>query len=177
VWMEETMRIGILSDTHNKLARTVAAVELLRTEGAEALIHCGDLTGSDVVKVCGVLPAYFVFGNNDADNVAALLRAIEVVSGVCLQWGGEVALAGRRVAVAHGHMHTDVRRLLAAQPDYLLSGHSHIASDSRIGPTRRINPGALHRATEFTVALLDLETDALRFFGVARGVGSARRLA
>jgi putative phosphoesterase len=162
------MRIGILSDTHNRLPRTVAAVELLRVEGAEALIHCGDLTGPEVVAACGVLPAYFVFGNNDADNVPALRRAIEEVAGVCLGWGGEVTLAGKRIAVVHGHLHTDVRRLLAASPDYLLSGHSHIASDSRAGSTRRINPGALHRATEFTVALLDAETDVLRFLTVPR---------
>jgi uncharacterized protein len=160
------MRIGIISDTHNRLARTAAAVELLRSAGAETLIHCGDLTGAEVVLTCGVLPAYFVFGNNDADNVPALLQAIEDVRGVCLKWGGEVTLAGKRIAVVHGHMHTDVRRLLATHPDYVLSGHSHIPSDSRVGPTRRINPGALHRAAEFTVALLDLVTDALEFLTV-----------
>ncbi len=162
------MRIGILSDTHNQLARTAAAVELLRAEGAAALIHCGDLTEPEIVTACGVLPFYFVFGNNDADNVPALLRAIEEVGGVCLNWAGEVTLAGKRIAVAHGHMHTDVRRLLAAQPDYLLSGHSHVRADTQVGATRRINPGALHRATEFTVALLDLETDDLRFLTVPR---------
>src|SRR5262245_5398470 len=112
------MRIGILSDTHNQLARTAAAVELLRAEGAKALIHCGDLTGAEVVTACGVLPAYYVFGNNDADNIPSLRRAIEEVGGVCLGWGGEIALAGKRVAVAHGHMHTDIRRLLAGRPDY-----------------------------------------------------------
>jgi hypothetical protein len=31
------MHIGIISDTHNRLARTEAAVELLRSEGAETL--------------------------------------------------------------------------------------------------------------------------------------------
>src|SRR2546423_6824899 len=131
------MLIGILSDTHDRLTRTAAAVELLRTEGAAVLIHCGDLTGPEVVRACGGLPAYFVFGNNDADNIPDLLRAIEEVDGVCLEWGGEIALAGKRIAVTHGHMHTDVRRLLATQPDYLLSGHSHIASNRRAGPTRR----------------------------------------
>jgi uncharacterized protein len=161
------MRIGIISDTHNRLARTAAAVELLRHKGAETLIHCGDLTGAEVVHLCGVLPTYFVLGNNDADNVPALLRAIEEVGGVSLKWGGEVTLAGKRIAVVHGHLHTDVRRLLAAQPDYLLSGHSHVPSDSRVGPTRRINPGALHRAAAFTVALLDLETDALELLTVS----------
>jgi predicted phosphodiesterase len=65
-------------------------------------------------------------------------------------------------------MGTDVRRLLVARPDYLLSGHSHYPADRRDGPTRRINPGALHRADEYTVALLGLESDELRFLTVPR---------
>jgi uncharacterized protein len=164
----DCMRIGILSDTHNQVTRTAAAVAMLRDEGAAALVHCGDLTGTEIVAACGVLPAYFVFGNNDADSVLALRRAIGEVEGVCLEWGGELTLADKRIAVVHGHLHTEVRKLLAGQPDYLLSGHSHRASDTCVGLTRWINPGALHRATEFTVALLDLERDALRFLAVPR---------
>jgi putative phosphoesterase len=167
------MLIGILSDTHDRLDRTQAAVDMLRAEGAKALLHCGDLTGPPIVAVCGVLPAYFVFGNNDSDNVLALQEAIEAVRGVCLAWGGGVTLAGKRIAMAHGHMHTDVRRLLADRPDYLFTGHSHTASDERVGPTRRINPGALHRAAEYTVGLLDLETDGLQFLTVPRGLKTA----
>jgi putative phosphoesterase len=163
------MRLGILSDTHDRLKRTRRAVELLRAEGAEALIHCGDLTRPEIVPVCAVLPCWFVFGNNDADDVPALRQAMAEAGAVCLEWGGEVTLAGKRIGVVHGHMHTDVRRLLAARPDYLLSGHSHIPGDRRDGPTRRINPGALHRAAEFTVALLDLAKDELRFLTVTRG--------
>jgi putative phosphoesterase len=162
------MLLGILSDTHDRLARTAAAVTRLRAEGAEALAHCGDLTGPAAVAACAALPCYFALGNNDADDVPALLRAMEEAGGICLGWGGTVTLAGKRVAVTHGHMHTDVRRLLAERPDYLLSGHSHLASDTRVGPTRRINPGALHRAAAYTVALLDLATDELRFFPVPR---------
>jgi putative phosphoesterase len=162
------MRLGILSDTHDQLARTRRAVELLLAEGADVLVHCGDLTGPELVTPCAVLPCYFTFGNNDADNVPELRRAIAEVGAVCLEWGGEVTLAGKRVAVTHGHMHTDVRRLLAARPDYLLSGHSHIPADQRHDLTRRINPGALDRADEFTVALLDLETDEVQFLSVSR---------
>ena len=156
------MRIGILSDTHDHLRRTARAVALLAAEGAEALVHCGDLTGPEVVRACGALPGYYVFGNNDFDE-DALRRAIAEVGGVCLGRGGELALGGRRIAVAHGDSVPTVRRLAAAAPDYLLFGHSHVASDDRDGPTRWINPGALHRAAAWTVALLDLDTDLLRF--------------
>jgi uncharacterized protein len=162
------MRLGILSDTHDQLERTARAVELLRAEGAEVLFHCGDLTGPEVVALCGVLPCHIVFGNNDADRIPELRRAVAEVKGVCLEWGGEVTLAGKRIAAVHGHLTRDVRPLLAAKPDYLLSGHSHTPADRRYGPTRRINPGAVHRARVLTVALLDLEADALRFLEVPR---------
>jgi putative phosphoesterase len=156
----KTMRIGILSDTHDQVARTARAVELLVAAGAEALVHCGDLTGPDVVDTCAGLPSYFVFGNCDYDE-RALRRAMTVAGGFCLGRGGELVLGGRRIAVTHGHSAADVRHLAAAAPDYLLFGHSHVVADRREGPTRWINPGALHRAPVWTVALLDLATDRL----------------
>ncbi|MCI0458100.1 MAG: metallophosphatase family protein [Gemmataceae bacterium] len=162
------MRIGILADTHDQLKRTVAAVELLCSAEAEVLVHCGDLTGPEIVATCATLPAYFVFGNNDADNVPALRQAMADADATCLDWGGLVTLAGKRIAIVHGHLPRDLRPLLAERPDYLLSGHSHIPSDRREGPTRRINPGALHRAEQFTVALLDLAEDALQFLTIPR---------
>jgi putative phosphoesterase len=162
------MRLGVLSDTHDQLVRTRRAIALLQEHGAEALVHCGDLTGPQIVAACAVLPSYFVFGNNDADDVVNLRTAMDHTGAICLTWGGEVTLAGKRIAVTHGHLEKDVRRLLATRPDYLLSGHSHIPADFSAGPTRRINPGALHRATVHTVALLDLDTGEARFLAVQR---------
>jgi putative phosphoesterase len=159
------MRLGIISDTHDRCERTIAAVALLREHGAETLVHCGDLVGPEIVEACAVLPSYFVFGNNE-DDFDGLRAAMQAVNAVCLGWGGEIVLAGKRIAVSHGHLNREVQKLLEADPDYFLYGHSHHADDERIGPTRRINPGALHRAAEYTVALLDLETDKLQFLTV-----------
>lgn len=159
------MLVGIISDTHDRLTRTISAVELLVAAGAEALIHCGDLTGPDIVRACGVLPSYYVFGNGDEDE-GLLRRAIAEVDGVCLGFGGEITLAGKRIAVTHSHLTKELRRLEAAQPDYLLFGHSHRATDRREGAARWINPGALHRATTYTVALLDLQADTVKFVTV-----------
>lgn len=156
------MRVGIISDTHNQRTRTSAAVQALKQAGAEVLFHCGDLIDPAMVSVCGVLPCYFVFGNNDADQVVEIRTAIaQIERGVCLEWGGEVELAGKRIAMTHGHFHKDVRRLLALEPDYLFSGHSHLHADWQEGKTRRINPGALHRASPLTYALLNLENGEL----------------
>ncbi len=154
------MKVGILSDTHDQVARTAAAATLLVDAGASAFIHCGDITVPQVIYELSARPSYFVFGNCD-DDLAGLRQAIEGLGGTCLGDGGLISLGGRRIAVTHGHLGREFDRLEAMAPHYLLSGHTHCADDRRLGPTRWINPGALHRAKPWTVALLDLETDAL----------------
>lgn len=161
------MRIGILSDTHGAVTRTQRAVDLLIAEGAEVLIHCGDLNTPEIVAACSVRPFYFVFGNHDCDVVPHLLSAAEEYNVSCLKWGGEITIEEKRIAVCHGHLTMDIKPLLEAEPHYLLSGHSHMASNTHHGKTRRINPGALFRASRFTVAVLDLGTDNLSFITVA----------
>lgn len=160
------MRLGILSDTHDELHRTRLAVQILAEAGAGALVHCGDVTTPPVLAACAVLPCWFVFGNHDADAVPHLRRGGVEAGVVCLEWGGVVEFAGRRVGVTHGHLTSDVRHVLAGRPDYLLTGHTHAPSDRTDGTVRRINPGALHRADAFTVALLDLVSGELRTLSV-----------
>lgn len=157
------MKLGILSDTHDEIDRTRTAIEKLRTMGAEVLIHCGDITGPEIVNLFVGTPSWFVFGNHDADRVPELRKAIREIGGVCLEWGGEIELDSKRIAVTHGHMHTDVRRLLASEPDYLFSGHSHIINVQMQGKTRRINPGALSDTEWPGVAMLNLVNGVLMF--------------
>ena len=161
------MLLGILSDTHDQRDRVHVAIRLLREHGAETLVHCGDITGPDIVAACAALPCYFVFGNHDADNVRLLETAAAQAGAVCLGWGGEVTLAGKRVGIVHGHLHIDVRPLVAAGPDYLLSGHSHLPGEWREGSIRRINPGALHQTDQPTAAVFDLASGALLFLNIS----------
>ena len=44
------MRLGVLSDTHDEIDRARHAIQLLRAEGADALVHCGDLASPAVVE-------------------------------------------------------------------------------------------------------------------------------
>ena len=88
------------------------------------------------------------------------------IGAVCLGRSGQIELSGKRIAVAHGDSNKEIERLAASAPDYLFFGHSHWPTDEREGPTRWVNPAALHRAAIWTVALLDLETDALRLLTI-----------
>jgi putative phosphoesterase len=149
------MRIGILSDTHDQVVRTRTAVAALVDRGAEVLIHCGDLTIAEVVYECARLPCYFVFGNCDDDH-ESLESAMKESGGTCLDRGGVLTLAGRQIAVTHGHSLQELRRLAHLEPHYLCSGHTHRVSDEQKGTTRWLNPGALYRASIWTVMLLDI---------------------
>jgi len=160
------MLVGLISDTHNQTDRTRRAVALLTNAGAETIIHCGDFTRPELIAVCAVRPLYLVIGNND--DPAELTAAAREAGANCLGWGGEVTLAGRRIAVTHGHRAAEVRHWLAAEPAYLLSGHSHCPGEHCVGNVRCINPGALHRASQYSVAVLDLLADELRFLTVPR---------
>ena len=162
------MLIGILSDTHDQVDRTKAAVALLVARGAERLIHCGDLTIPDVVHAFPDVPSYFVFGNCDYDQ-PSLREAIDHVGGTCLEGGGLITLGERRIAVTHGHLDHELDRLNALSPHYLLFGHTHRIADDQRGPTRWINPGALHRASLWSVALLDIASNHLSVLSLING--------
>ena len=65
------MKIGILSDTHSKVGRAKKVIDLLIDNGAEYLIHAGDICELEVLEymVQTKLPYIAVYGNNDAHMV------------------------------------------------------------------------------------------------------------
>ena len=132
--------------------------------GAEAVVHCGDIGDAACLKALahGGQAVYAVSGNTDR-NVAQLAQAA-AEAGIEFHWEVvEVPLSdGRFLVATHGHDRELVNGLLLGrQFPYVCLGHSHQPRDERFGPVRLINPGALHRAVKYTVALLDTATDDL----------------
>jgi len=159
--------VGILADTHGRLGPAKAAVQLLRDHHAEFFIHCGDVGSNDVLDLLAGLPSAFVFGNNDWDR-AAMERYARELNIQCLGSHGELTLGDKKFVITHGDDSRFLRRTIDQQAcDYLLFGHTHIAADRREGKVRLINPGALHRAREKTVAVLETRADQLTFHKIA----------
>ena len=159
--------IGILSDTHDRAEWMAAGIATLRDAGgAEFFVHCGDIGGQDCIHLLAGLKAAFVFGNTDFDR-AGLARYAASIDVPCYGNYANLELDGKKIAVIHGDDARLKQRLLSAQEhDYLFQGHTHVPADTRVGRTRLINPGALHRATIKTVATLDTAADTLRSFEV-----------
>lgn len=62
------MKIGILSDTHTKVKKAKEAIDMLMDEGAEFLIHAGDIGKVETLELLkeSYLKYVAVYGNNDA---------------------------------------------------------------------------------------------------------------
>lgn len=140
-----------------------AGLVALRQAGAEYYIHCGDVGELPMLDQLAGLPAAFVWGNTDYDR-AGMQRYAETIGIRCLGGYGVLEMGGKHIGVMHGDNGALKRQVLEGQEvDYLLQGHTHIRADERFGNVRVINPGALHRAAEKTVAVLDLETGKLEY--------------
>ncbi len=65
------MKIGILSDTHSKVKKAKEALDMLLENGAEFIVHAGDIgevETLELLKNCGK-KYVAVYGNNDAHLV------------------------------------------------------------------------------------------------------------
>jgi putative phosphoesterase len=155
------MRIAILSDTHSRYATVEKVLEMLQDRKVNFVIHCGDIEDADTVWLFQGLTAHFVFGNCDTER-AALRQAIHGIGETLHEPFGDLELEGVKIAFLHG----DDKRLMhdvvqSEYFDFLFYGHTHQAEEHQVGPTRVVNPGALHRARPKTFVLLDLTTRAL----------------
>ena len=150
------MQIGILSDSHGRQDNVRRALDSLRRRGITTVLHCGDIDDPDTVLLFRGWAAHFVFGNCDWDREA--LRAAMAEAGATLhEHFGSLELGGVRLAFVHG----DDKGLLddlgaCGHYDFVFYGHTHHAEEHTTGPTRVINPGALHRARPKSFAILDL---------------------
>ena len=163
------MKICIVSESHDRADALAQAVREAKAQGAEAVIHCGDLIGAHTVKpaIALGLPLHLIHGNNVGDPQA--LHKLSSASDGLLHYHGadaRIELAGRRVCVVH---YDDYGYAMACTGDWELvcCGHSHQAEARKVAnvkgaETWLVNPGTVAGlAAPATWALGDLA--AMRF--------------
>ncbi|MEM1097442.1 MAG: YfcE family phosphodiesterase [Planctomycetota bacterium] len=164
------MRIGVISDTHDRLPALAAALDAFAEAEVEALIHAGDyvapfaakLLTPDALRERGLdLPGglHAIYGNNDGERTGLKKTLPQIVDGPV-----RIEIDGRRIAVAHFVDWFDEAD--HAWADVLISGHNHeaeITTRSVAGRDRLyLNPGECcgWLTGRCTVAILD--SDACR---------------
>ncbi len=144
------MKLCIVSDSHDRADALVQAVREAKAQGAEAVIHCGDLIGAQTVKPALALglPLHLIHGNNVGDTQALHQRSRS--SGGLLEYHGadaRIELAGRRIFIVH---YDDYGYAMACTGDWDLvcCGHSHKAEARKVRSvqgteTWLVNPGTV----------------------------------
>ena len=168
------MRIGIVSDTHDRSEAVSEAVRLLEEQQVELILHCGDIESVETVQLFKPLPTHFVFGNWDKER-AKLSAAIKGIGGWYSESFGAIELGGKRIAWVHSHERHQLYQLERSDYfDYVFYGHTHVREQHRTGRTLVANPGALFRANPKTCCVLDVASGEIKpiLINVARSPDS-----
>jgi uncharacterized protein len=125
------MKIGILSDTHSKVQRAKETLDLLIENGAEFIIHAGDVCEYEtleLLKNCG--KRYLcVYGNNDA-HLAQYHNQFNLV-----QEPHYFKLADTKFKLMHLPFY------MTPDAEVILYGHTHEFKSEFIEGTLFLNPG------------------------------------
>jgi hypothetical protein len=144
------MKICIVSDSHDRADALAQAVREAKALGAQAVVHCGDVIGTQTLRptLALGLPVHVIHGNNLGD-VVSLSRWARDSSGQ-LQYHGPDArleLGGRRIFVVH---YPEYGYAMACTGDWDLvcCGHSHVAGSEQVANVKGsrtwlVNPGTV----------------------------------
>lgn len=168
------MKIGVISDTHDRLESIVYFKNLLKEAGVEMIVHCGDWVSPFTLEFFDTtffdfqVPVKSVFGNNEGDvkriieRNANLTNPIEFAPKDVL----ELELEGRKIAVYHGHDKIVLKSLiLSKQYDAVFTGHTHEVRQELVGKTHVLNPGSTSFAggskiiDKASIAVYDTDTN------------------
>lgn len=159
------MRVGVLSDSHGEAQRTRHAVEELTRLGASVFIHCGDIESIECLDPLAGLDAHLVFGNCDEPSeLAGYAASIGIQVHHPL---GHISVNDTNLAFTHGDQQQCMTQAIKSHTHWLFHGHTHICRDELVLATRVVNPGALHRASPYTVALITPKLGAVQFVEIA----------
>jgi putative phosphoesterase len=144
------MKICIVSDSHDRGPMLAEAIATAQAEGAEAVIHCGDLIGTNTLKASlkSQLPIHLVHGNNLGD-IVSLARIACSSDGQFTYHGRDasITLGGKRIFMTH-YPHYGNGMACTGDYDLVCCGHSHeplIRSQANVkgSETWLVNPGTV----------------------------------
>ncbi len=151
------MRIGVISDTHDRLPTFSRAIALFKRLGVDAVFHAGDYVAPFAAKLIAPdvlpVPLYCVYGNNDGERAGLKKLLPNIVDGPL-----RVELGGKTILMHHWVDQLTPRDLLGA--DAVITGHTHeVVNEVRKG-VLFLNPGECCGWVNdrCSVMLLDLDT-------------------
>jgi len=125
------MKIGIISDSHTKTTRAKKAIDMLIENGAEFIIHAGDIVDVETLEILKHSGVRYVavYGNNDA-HLAKYHTNFNLV-----QEPHYFKLADTKFKLMHLPFY------MSPDADVVIYGHTHTFDIDFKGKTLFLNPG------------------------------------
>jgi len=161
------MKVCILSDSHDHIPLLDAAVANAKSEGAEVVLHAGDLVAPSTLRCLEKygLPVHVIHGNNTGD-LHALTNLSHKPESIVRYHGMDagIELAGKTIFIVH-YPHYATAMASTGDWDLVCCGHSHRVEISQRkncqgGITHVVNPGTIGGVgtSPATWVMGDLET-------------------
>lgn len=134
------MKIGIISDSHDRLPALEQAIRELCAIPVEAILHAGDFVAPFAAKYLAPpyvpegMPVHVIYGNNDGERAGLKKILPQLIDGPT-----RMTLGGCRIAMHHFIDWLDPEEIEWA--DVIVSGHNHELSIEHRGDKLFINPG------------------------------------
>jgi len=158
------MRIGLLSDTHDRVPAIRALLDQMVAGGVSLVMHAGDYCSPFSLQPFHdlSLPLLGVFGRNDGDR-DALQAAAKTGFGALELYESPHSfdIGGKSILLVHDL--ADVQQRSIDGHEIVVHGFTHVPEMKTRGESLLVNPGEgcgwLHGAP--TGAILDLQTKAI----------------
>jgi len=153
------MKIGVISDTHDRLPTFRRAIELFHRLKVDAVFHAGDYIAPFGAELIGPgvmsIPLYCVYGNNDGEREGLKQVLPGIVEGPLT-----VGLGGRKI-VMH-HFVDWLKPEDIAPADVVISGHTHEIVNRVTDGKLFLNPGECCGWVNGRASVAVLDLDALK---------------
>lgn len=163
------MKIGLISDTHDKIQNIRKAVRIFNDKHVDLVIHAGDFVNPIAVEsLAGVKLVVGVLGNNDTD-LAGLTSTFDKIHGELKGEIFETVYDGLKFAIYHGTNLAKREQIIKyGKYDVIIYGHTHRKDNRFIGTTRVINPGTAKGFFGLfaTIAVFDTSSRKLEFINL-----------
>jgi len=150
------MKVGVISDTHDRLPTFRRAIALFERLGVEAILHAGDYVAPFAAKLIAPevleIPLHCIYGNNDGER-----RGLKGVLPGIVDGPLRLELGGRAIVMHHWIEWMSPADW--AEADIIISGHTHEVVNQTYQGKLFLNPGECcgWLTDRCTVALLDLD--------------------
>jgi hypothetical protein len=148
------MKIGVISDTHDRLENVEKAVKVLKNANVGIIVHCGDWVSPFTLEffdeTCAkeglLVPVKSVFGNNEGDikriieRNTKLKNPIQFAPKTCF----ELEIENIKIVVYHGHDKVILQSFISSKKYHaVFTGHTHKPKNENIEGVLVVNPGSV----------------------------------